>query len=160
MKKDNYLFGIIGGLMMLIILLALIVITNVFASNISLFLTILIPFSILLGYKLFKGKITKKIMVIIIIISLISFLIANLVIIPLTDMYQVKMSLVFDNFKLIYMTQKTREVILSNTLISFIFNIISNIIVLFICFDEIKKTKTIKKNNNIDNIEFFDPDLY
>lgn len=157
MHKKNCLFGIIGSLVMTLLLLGLVVITNVFASNISFFLTILIPFSIYFGYRIFNGKISKKVLVIMIIVSVICLLITTLVLIPLLDMYQVGISLSFNNFRRIYINEETKNAILNNAVLSFSFAIISNILTFVMGLSDIKNSKKIR---NKDDIEFFDPDSY
>lgn len=161
MKKKSYVSGIIGGLIVGISSIIIVVITNIFVSKISPFLTITIPFSIFFGYELFKGTINRKALITIMIISIVYLLITSLVIVPLVDMKQVGIVLSLDNFKLVYTNSLTREAIMNNTLVSFVFNIIGDIIVFVMMNGDIKNNNT---NNNVkissDDIEFFDPDLY
>lgn len=159
MNKKSYVSGIIGGLIVGIISIIIVVIANIFVSKVSPFLTITIPFSIFFGYELFKGVTNRKALITIMIISIIYLLITSLVIVPLVDMKQVGIALSLDNFKLVYTNSITKEAIMNNTLVSFVFNIIGDIIVFVIMNGDIKNN-----NNNVkissDDIEFFDPDLY
>lgn len=163
MNKKSYVSGIIGGLIVGIISIIIVVITNIFVSKISPFLTITIPFSIFLGYELFKGVTNTKALITIMIISIVYLLITSLVIVPLVDMKQVGIALSFDNFKLVYTNPLTREAIMNNTLVSFVFNAIGDIIVFAIMKGDIKNNNS-NSNNNVkisgEDIEFFDPDLY
>ena len=163
MNKKSYVSGIIGGLIVGISSIIIVIITNIFVSKVSPFLTITIPFSIFFGYELFKGTISKKALIKIMIISIIYLLITSLVIVPLVDMKQVGIALSLDNFKLVYASSDTREAIMNNALVSFVFNIIGDIIVFVIMNGDIKNNNNSNSNNvkiSSDDIEFFDPDLY
>ena len=149
MKNNNNLFKLLGSCFIGILSIVIIVLFNKFIPKVAPLLYILIPFSIFFGYVLLKGNISKKILIIMIIISIIYFLLTSLVIIPIADMYEVHIPLTINNFSFIYKTSETRNAILNNTFVALVFNIIGNVIAFVIGYSDIKKN----------NIEFFDPDL-
>lgn len=157
MKKENNLFKLLGSFFLGILSIVIICLFNIFVPKLAPLLFILIPFSIFFGYALLKGKLSKKILIIMIIISIVYLLITSLIIIPVIDMLEVHIPLTFDNFNLVYKTKETKDAILNNALASLVFNIIGNVIVFVIGYGDIKNNNI---SNNNDNIEFFDPDLY
>ena len=102
MKKGNNLFKLLGSFFMGILSIVIICLFNIFVPKLAPFLFILIPFSIFFGYALLKGKLSKKILIIMIIISIVYLLITSLIIIPVIDMLEVHIPLTFDNFNLVY----------------------------------------------------------
>lgn len=123
-KERGYLTGIIGALIGGLIATIPWILCYVYANMIYSLLAIIVAIASLKGYELFKGKIDKKLPIIIAITSLLSITIATLIIIPNLLILKEFGTMSLANFKLIYETSETATALLSDYAISVLFTIL------------------------------------
>ena len=87
-------------------------------------LAILIAFGAFYGYKLFKGKIDKKLPIIISVVSIIAISIATLIIIPGALLIEAGVDANIENFKILYEDSEFFSAIMKDYVVSIIFTII------------------------------------
>ncbi len=82
MEKKSYLLGILGGILGVFVACIPWILMYVYGEMILSALAVVIALGVLKGYQLFKGKVDKKLPVIIIVISCICVTVSTLVLIP------------------------------------------------------------------------------
>lgn len=79
----------------------------------------------LVGYELFKGRVTEKTYAIIIVVTLIWVVISSLIVIPLLELYTQGYMADWSNFKLIYSYPDIRVSFLKDLVIGVVFAVLS-----------------------------------
>lgn len=122
--KQNYVLGIIGGLIGGIIASVPWILLYIYGNMMFSLLAVFIAIGALIGYKLFKGKIDKKLPIIITILSLLSVTIVTLVIIPLLLLAKNDLVVSFENLEWLYQNSEFTNAILRDYIISFVFTLL------------------------------------
>ena len=120
-KKNNYLFGILGGFIGGLVASIPWVFAYVYLNMILSLLAIIIALGVIKGYQLFKGKITEKLPLIIVILSVLCVTISTFVIIPLLLMMKRGLGFGLDNLQAIYDYEPFVSAIIKDYAISLIF---------------------------------------
>ncbi len=103
------------------------------------FLTILIPFGIVIFFRLFKGKIFESFYSIIFFVSVTIATLINTIVIPFILMIINNVALRFDNFIFFYKIPSFRSSILINIFINIIFILLGTIIIRILFNNRLKK---------------------
>lgn len=120
-KKGNILLGIFGAFLGGMIGTIPWILVYVFGNMMFSLLAVIIAWLALIGYRMLKGPETEKLPVIIVVISILSVSLANLVIIPLIMLYQGGYDVSFYNLKILYQTQEFVSGIMKDYAIAVIF---------------------------------------
>ena len=120
----NYVLGIIGALLGGLVATIPWIIIYIYGNMMLSALAIFIAWSVLKGYKLFKGKEDKRLPMIITIVSIISVTVATLVIIPLILLNNEGFQPSFYNLKLLYQSGDFLWSIMKDFVIAIIFTIL------------------------------------
>ena len=143
--KKNYFTGILGALIGGIIASIPWIVVYVYLNFIYSFLAFLVAMGALYGYQLFKGKVDKKLPVIITIVSLVSITIATLVIIPSLLIVKEGAALTIDNLKYLYSSSEFVGAIIKDYVVSIIFT--------FLGISSVIKNLAFQTSQNVDNIK-------
>ena len=108
-QKKSIVFGIIGAIIGAMIATIPWVLMYVYGEMILSLLAILIAMGALMGYQLFKGKITKQLPIIISIISLIMVVVATLVVIPLLLLGKENLPMTWNNVEILYQSTEFKN---------------------------------------------------
>lgn len=123
-ENNNYILGIIGGIIGGFIAAIPWIIAYVYMDMLLSLLALLIALGVLKGYQLLKGKMTKKVPIFIIVISLLVVIVTTLVIIPALLINQEGVPVTIDSFKLLYGYKPFADAIMRDLLISIIFTVL------------------------------------
>ncbi len=123
-ENKNYITGIIGGLIGGFIATIPWILMYVYGNMILSLLAILIAMGVLKGYQLCKGKIDKKLPIIIIITSLLCVTISTLLIIPILLLIKEGQSGSIENLKVLYNYEPFMQAIIKDYAISVLFTIL------------------------------------
>ncbi len=121
---SHYVFGIIGGLIGGIIASIPWILLYIYGNMMFSLLAVFIAMGALIGYKLFKGKVDKKLPLIITILSLISVSIVTLVIIPLLLLSKNDLVVSFENLEWLYQNSEFASAIMRDYIISLVFTLL------------------------------------
>ena len=122
-ENNNMLLGIIGAILGALVGSIPWIISYVYLEYIFSVLSLVIGFGSYYGYKLFKGKMTKKVPLIISIISVLTIVVVTLVIIPLLLLIKEDLPANFTFLKLLYMSEDFKSAIIGDLIISLLFTI-------------------------------------
>lgn len=122
--KENYILGILGGLIGGIIASIPWILLYIYGNMMFSLLAVFIAMGALYGYKLLKGKIDKKLPIIITVLSLISVTIATLVIIPLLLLSKNGAEANFENLEWLYQNSEFTSAIMRDYIISAVFTLL------------------------------------
>ena len=117
-ENKSYIKGILGGVIGGIIATIPWILMYVYGEMILSLLAILIAMGVLKGYQLFKGKVDKKLPIIIIVISL---LCVTLVVIPLLLLAKENLPSNFENLKVLYENETFQTALFKDFAISVVF---------------------------------------
>jgi len=120
-KNKSYLLGIIGGLIGGFIATIPWIMMYVYGEMILSLLAIIIALGVLKGYQLFRGKIDKKLPIIIVVISVISVTVATLLIIPCLLLIKDGEAASIENLKILYEYDEFVGAIIKDYAISVVF---------------------------------------
>lgn len=120
----NYVLGVIGSIIGALIATLPWILMYIYGEMMISLLAILIAFGAFYGYKLFKGKIDKKLPIIISVVSIIAISIATLIIIPGALLIEAGVDANIENFKILYEDSEFFSAIMKDYVISIIFTII------------------------------------
>jgi len=120
-KNKSYLLGIIGGLIGGFIATIPWIMMYVYGEMILSLLAIIIALGVLKGYQLFKGKVDKKLPIIIVVISVISVTVATLLIIPCLLLIKDGEAASIENLKILYEYDEFVGAIIKDYAISVVF---------------------------------------
>lgn len=123
-EQKNYFTGIIGAFLGGLIFTIPWILLYVYANMIYSLLAVLVAIGSLLGYQLFKGKVDKKLPIIITVISLLAITIATLVIIPILLLLKENIIATIPNIKLLYSESSFLSAIMRDYAISIVFTIL------------------------------------
>lgn len=122
MKKENYFLGIIGAIIGGLILAIPLAITYMQTTWIALLiLTVLIPFFEFYGYKLFRGKIDKKLSIILSTITIVIVLIMALLVFPIILLTKSNLAISMETINNIFKSSRIQFSIVQDGLISLVF---------------------------------------
>lgn len=144
--KKNYLFALLGALVGGIIATIPWVLVYVYGNMMFSLLAVIVATGALKGYQLCKGKINKRLPLIITIISVLSISIATLIIIPLLLLVKESAAVSIENLKYLYSNSEFVAAMIKDYLVTIIFTFlgISGVI------NSIKnQTKDITDNDDI-----------
>lgn len=120
-ENTSYIKGIIGGVIGGVIATIPWILMYVYGEMILSLLAILIAMGVLKGYQLMKGKVDKKLPIIIIVISLLCVTISTLVVIPLLLLAKENLPSTIDNLKILYGNETFQTALLKDFAISVVF---------------------------------------
>lgn len=120
----NYVLGVIGSIIGALIATLPWILMYIYGEMMISLLAILIAFGAFYGYKLFKGKIDKKLPIIISVVSIIAISIATLIIIPGALLIEAGVDANIENFKILYEDSEFFSAIMKDYVVSIIFTII------------------------------------
>lgn len=120
----NYVLGVIGSIIGALIATLPWILMYIYGEMMLSLLAILIAFGAFYGYKLFKGKIDKKLPIIISVVSIIAISIATLIIIPGALLIEAGVDANIENFKILYEDSDFFSAIMKDYVVSIIFTII------------------------------------
>ena len=120
-ENKSYIKGILGGVIGGIIATIPWILMYVYGEMILSLLAILIAMGVLKGYQLFKGKVDKKLPIIIIVISLLCVTISTLVVIPLLLLAKENLPSNFENLKVLYENETFQTALFKDFAISVVF---------------------------------------
>lgn len=120
-EKKSYLLGIIGGLIGGVITSIPWVLMYVYGNMILSLLAILIAIGVLKGYQLFKGKVDKKLPIIIVVISLLCVTVSTLLVIPMLLLEKEGLGMSIDKLSILYNNSEFVTAIMKDYAISVIF---------------------------------------
>lgn len=125
-KSDNksVVLGIIGAVIGAAVATIPWVLMYVYGEMILSLLAILIAAGALVGYQLFKGKVTKHLPIIIAVISLVMVIFATLVVIPLLLIGKEGLSMTLENVKTLYEYEPFKEALFKDLAFSILFTIL------------------------------------
>lgn len=123
-EQKNYFTGIIGAFLGGLVFTIPWILLYVYANMIYSLLAVLVAIGSLLGYQLFKGKVDKKLPIIITVISLLAITIATLVIIPILLLLKENIIATIPNIKLLYSESSFLSAIMRDYAISIVFTIL------------------------------------
>ena len=123
-EQKNYFTGIIGAFLGGLVFTIPWILLYVYANMIYSLLAVLVAIGALLGYQLFKGKVDKKLPIIITVISLLAITIATLVIIPILLLLKENIIATIPNIKLLYSESSFLSAIMRDYAISIVFTIL------------------------------------
>ena len=123
-ENKNYVTGIIGALIGGFIATIPWIIVYVYLNMMFSLLAILIAMGALKGYQIFKGKVDKKLPIIIVIVSLICITVSTLIVIPGLLLAKEGLTLSVDSIKMLYENSEFVSAIIRDYIISFIFTIL------------------------------------
>ncbi len=123
-QKKSIVLGIIGAIIGAMIATIPWVLMYVYGEMILSLLAILIAMGALMGYQLFKGKITKQLPIIISIISLIMVVVATLVVIPLLLLGKENLPMTWNNVEILYQSTEFKNALFKDLAISVAFTIL------------------------------------
>lgn len=123
-KNEHYIGGIIGSLIGGLIATVPWILMYVYGEMMLSILAIFIAMGALKGYQLGKGKITTKLPIIIIVVSLISVTLATLVIIPLALLAINDARVTMENLNLLYSSSEFTSALMRDYIISVAFTIL------------------------------------
>lgn len=121
MKKQNYLTGIIGGILGGFIASIPWILMYVYGNMILSLLAIIIAIGVLKGYQLFKGKVSKGLPIIIVVISLLCVTVSTLLIIPMLLLQKEGFDMSFDKLNILYNNDEFMSAMIKDYAISVIF---------------------------------------
>lgn len=122
--KENYILGILGGLIGGIIASIPWILLYIYGNMMFSLLAVFIAMGALYGYKLLKGKVDKKLPIIITVLSLISVTIVTLIIIPLLLLSKNGMEASFENLEWLYQNSEFTSAIMRDYIISVVFTLL------------------------------------
>ncbi len=120
-KNNGYLLGILGALGGALLGTIPWILMYVYANMIYSILAILVAIAALKGYQLLKGKVDKKLPIIIVIVSFIAITIATLIIIPNLLIIKEYGKFSIDLFKVLYDNKEFTQAILQDYVTSLLF---------------------------------------
>ena len=120
-KSKSYVLGVIGGLIGGFIATIPWIMMYVYGEMILSLLAIIIALGVLKGYQLFKGKVDKKLPIIIVVISVISVTVATLLIIPCLLLIKDGEAASIENLKILYQYDEFVGAIIKDYAISVVF---------------------------------------
>lgn len=120
----NYILGVVGSIIGALIATLPWILMYIYGEMMLSLLAILIAFGAFYGYKLFKGKIDKKLPIIVSVVSIIAISIATLLIIPFALLMEANLEASFENLKILYENSEFFSAIMRDYVISVIFTII------------------------------------
>ena len=123
-EQKNYFTGIIGAFLGGLVFTIPWILLYVYANMIYSLLAVLVAIGALLGYQLFKGKVDKKLPIIITVISLLAITIATLVIIPILLLLKENIIATIPDIKLLYSESSFLSAIMRDYAISIVFTIL------------------------------------
>lgn len=123
-EKKSYFLGIILALVGGLIATIPWILTYVYGNMILSLLAIVIAICAYKGYQIGKGKMDKKVPIIIAVISILSVTIATLVIIPLLLLGKEGADITFENLQVLYNYKPFMSAILKDYAISILFTIL------------------------------------
>lgn len=123
-EQKNYFTGIIGAFLGGLVFTIPWILLYVYANMIYSLLAVLVAIGSLLGYQLLKGKVDKKLPIIITVISLLAITIATLVIIPILLLLKENIIATIPNIKLLYSESSFLSAIMRDYAISIVFTIL------------------------------------
>lgn len=123
-EQKNYFTGIIGAFLGGLVFTIPWILLYVYANMIYSLLAVLVAIGSLLGYQLFKGKVDKKLPIIITVISLLAITIATLVIIPILLLLKENIIATIPNIKLLYSESSFLSAIMRDYAMSIVFTIL------------------------------------
>ncbi len=123
-ENKNYITGIIGGIIGGFIATIPWILMYVYGNMILSLLAILIAMGVLKGYQLCKGKIDKKLPIIIIVTSLLCVTISTLLIIPILLLIKEGQTGSIENLKVLYNYEPFMQAIIKDYAISVLFTIL------------------------------------
>ena len=127
--SGNYFTGIIGAIIGGAIGAVPWIIAYIYGNMMIALLAILIAGGAYYGYKLFKGKITKKVTIIITIISIIIVALVTLLIIPAILIHTEGMNTNMATIQYLYQDEEFKAGIINDTLIAIVFTIVGAAVV-------------------------------
>lgn len=145
--KGNYLTGIIGAIIGGLIGAVPWILVYIYGNMMVALLAILIAGGAYYGYKLCKGKITKKLPIIITIISLIIVAIVSLVIIPVILIHTEGMNVNIDTIQYLYQDEEFTSAIIRDTVIAVIFTAVGAGVINANIKKELEEGTTAKEQN-------------
>lgn len=120
-KEGSYVLGIIGAFVGGMVATVPWILMYVYGQMILSLLAIIIGLCSFYGYKLCKGKMSKKVPIIITVISLLSVSIATFVIIPLLLLEKEGFTVTMDNLEILYDSSEFTGALIKDYVISLIF---------------------------------------
>ena len=123
-KTNGYLIGIIGALIGALIGTIPWIILYVYGNMIYSVLAFVVAIAALKGYELLKGKVDKKLPIIIAIISVIAITIATLVIIPNLLLIKEIGTTSLANFKMLYADSEFSSALIGDYITSLLFTVL------------------------------------
>ena len=120
-ENKNYVTGILGGLIGGFIATIPWILMYVYGNMILSLLAIIIAIGVLKGYQLCKGKVDKKLPIIIIVISLICVTISTLLIIPILLLIKEGQAGSIENLQTLYNYEPFMQAIMKDYAISVVF---------------------------------------
>lgn len=122
--ENNYFKGILGALLGGLIASIPWILVYVYANMIYSILAVIIAMGALKGYQLFKGKVDRKLPIIIVVVSLLSITISTLVIIPCLLISKNSGTINIANLQLLYSNSEFIKALIGDYVISVLFTIL------------------------------------
>lgn len=122
--KESYILGIIGGLIGGLLASIPWILMYIYGNMIFSALAIFIGMGSFYGYKLFKGKMTNKLPIIVTALSIISVSIATLIIIPLLLLEKSGAEASFENLEWLYQNSEFTSAMIRDYIISIAFTLL------------------------------------
>lgn len=144
--KGNYLTGILGAVIGGLIATIPWILMYVYGDMMLSALSIVIAAGEFYGYKLFKGKVTKKLPIIIMVLAILIVVLTTLVIIPVFLLMNEGVNISIDAIKVLYEKEEFTQAIIKDTVIAVIFTLLGASVI----------TANIKKqlkDGNVDDID-------
>ncbi len=123
-EKSNYLLGTIGALIGGLIATIPWILTYVYGNMMLSILAVVIAIGEFYGYKLFKGKITKKVSIIIMILAVLIVIFTSLVSIPTFLLMEEGVNVSANNIKMLYDDEDFMQALMKDTGVAVLFTIL------------------------------------